>query len=653
MSASRAVTDLGQNPQDVFLDASNLLITYADNILSHPNEEKYRSIRLGNPIFSSRLLPVRGAVDCLFEMGFEEGETHLVFPKSASVQRLKDVREQIASERQKRAGGTLTVQNKTLPSQNASSSQCIRSEEPQLAEETVTHPVSSLEQSLLRPPIRGGPVDQQAFMESEVKFFRTLQTNFQHVLMYESPAIQQKALTCIPVERLLAKANEKLTQARAVDKGTNATVDDFLLLELLNWFKTEFFHWVDALPCSQCGGKTQASGSLTPSTDDLRWDAQRVENHFCSQCNLSNRFPRYNNPEKLLETRRGRCGEWANCFTLCCRAVGLEARYVWDKTDHVWTEVYSASQQRWLHCDPCENVCDKPLLYEVGWGKKLSYVIAFSKDQIVDVSWRYSCKHEELLTRRTEVREGWLREAVNELNAMRQQSLPDARKRILLECLLAELVEFISPKTPNPGELGGRTSGSLAWRVARGETSLQRTQIIFKPVENEKMSKKLHLRYNTAKDHYVRVSNNNEEIHGWENGVWNMQSVFRKVENDWQMVYLARTEGSSSANISWKFECGSLGLSVETISVLTSSQTFNSGTVRWKLHSGSGSGIELRGDNTLHTFSDFAGATEVVLEADLCGGEGNTAWQHTQLFRQKLTDSDSFPLDVIITFKET
>ncbi len=33
-----------------------------------------------------------------------------------------------------------------------------------------------------------------------------------------------------------------------------------------------------------------------------------------------------------------------------------------------------------------------------------------------------------------------------------------------------ELVEFISPKTLSSGDLGGRISGSLAWRVARGES---------------------------------------------------------------------------------------------------------------------------------------------------------------------------------------
>lgn len=57
--------------------------------------------------------------------------------------------------------------------------------------------------------------------------------------------------------------------------------------------------------------------------------------HTCSFLIVNTR---YNNPEKLLESRRGRCGEWANCFTLCCRAVGLEARYIWDSTGISTTE---------------------------------------------------------------------------------------------------------------------------------------------------------------------------------------------------------------------------------------------------------------------------------------------------------------------------
>ena len=56
-------------------------------------------------------------------------------------------------------------------------------------------------------------------------------------------------------------------------------------------------------------------------------------------------------------------------------ALEFDARYILDWTDHVWAEVYSNSQKRWQHADPCENILDKPLIYEHGWGKKLSYVI--------------------------------------------------------------------------------------------------------------------------------------------------------------------------------------------------------------------------------------------------------------------------------------
>ncbi|XP_044150427.1 peptide-N(4)-(N-acetyl-beta-glucosaminyl)asparagine amidase [Bufo gargarizans] len=608
-----AVTELCQNGRQEFMDASQLLLTYADNILRSPNEEKYRSIRIGNTAFSTRLLPVPGAVECLFEMGFEEGETHLLFPKKASVEKLKKVRDHIASERDKRLNGS-----------------------------DVTAPVATGTAQPTPSPS----------LASEIKFFKTLQSNSQHVLTYELPELQQKAREHIPVSELKARAQEKLQQARSLESDTTMNEEDFLTLELLRWFKEQFFSWVNSLPCSKCGGQTVAKGSLTPSADDLQWGANRVENHYCNKCQHINRFPRYNDPGKLLEARRGRCGEWANCFTLCGRALGLEARYVWDSTDHVWTEVFSSSQNRWLHCDPCENACDKPLLYEVGWGKKLSYIIAFSKDEVVDVTWRYSCKHEEVISRRKDVRENWLRETIAGLNKTRQQALPEQRKKELLGRLIVEIVEFMSPKTPNAGELGGRVSGSLAWRVARAEAGLQTNtkSFVFVPTEKEKADKRFHLQYNVVDDCYTRVSNNNEVISGWENGVWRTESICRKVENDWKMVYLARTEGTSSANIGWKFECASVGLSIESISVRTGSQTFNNGEINWKLRSLE-TQVDVNSDKNLCSYPEFGNASEVLLEAHLCGGEGNTAWQHTQLFRESLGATEH-SLEMIITLKE-
>jgi peptide-N4-(N-acetyl-beta-glucosaminyl)asparagine amidase len=63
-----------------------------------------------------------------------------------------------------------------------------------------------------------------------------------------------------------------------------------------------------------------------------------------------------------METKRGRCGEWANVFTLFATTLGFRSRYVMDYTDHVWTEVWLENLSRWIHCDSCEAAFDTPLV---------------------------------------------------------------------------------------------------------------------------------------------------------------------------------------------------------------------------------------------------------------------------------------------------
>lgn len=50
--------------------------------------------------------------------------------------------------------------------------------------------------------------------------------------------------------------------------------------------------------------------------------------------------------------------------------------------------------------------------------------------------------------------------------------------------------------------------------------------------------------------------------------------------------------------------------------------------------------VDLAGHENIHSYDDFSDATEVILEAELTGGNGDVAWQHTQLFRQSSNDHE-------------
>ena len=324
----------------------------------------------------------------------------------------------------------------------------------------------------------------------QAAFGARLESGVKTALAFEDPLAQASALSVVPVDRLEAEAAALVTESEAAASDAASDGDggvkpkplsreDAMLLRTLRWFKLEFFTWCDKPKCKTCqNADVRHEGMAEPTPDEHAHGAGRVETYRCPLCSAVTRFPRYNDAVKLLETRTGRCGEWANAFTLICRSLGYDARWCMDWTDHVWTEVWSVSQRRWLHCDSCENVCDKPLLYEVGWGKKLSYVIGFGADDVVDVTRRYVADYARCLRERRgeECDEAWLaqttRGLTDRLRAGRSNpdELDELRRRDAGE---ADELHRAGTHVPPPDvpfdDLPGRTTGSLAWRAARGE----------------------------------------------------------------------------------------------------------------------------------------------------------------------------------------
>lgn len=66
------VLALEENTQALYLETTSLLLKLVDNIIKNPSNPKYRCIRLGNPTVANKILPAVGAMECLFEMGFQE-----------------------------------------------------------------------------------------------------------------------------------------------------------------------------------------------------------------------------------------------------------------------------------------------------------------------------------------------------------------------------------------------------------------------------------------------------------------------------------------------------------------------------------------------------------------------------------------------------
>lgn len=290
------------------------------------------------------------------------------------------------------------------------------------------------------------------------------------------------------VEQREAEAASKQDEKEAAN---GLQYEDFVVLELLQYFKHDFFKWVNKPECPNCKSDSDnivskgAAGPPQENPDGI----SVIEKYRCTKCNIDVDFPRINNPVSLLTTRRGRCGEWVNCFMLILQAVlGSDAkiRYVWNHEDHVWCEYYSKSLKRWVHLDPCEAAFDEPNLYCDNWGKRMSWVIGINDSYIIDLSDKYITNKDKVIDKATTVSNVALignfiklvgfNLMLNYYNGLISSSPSNTDENLIrfyYDCILLYQSEFIKPSNTSPEVLKtsikGRQTGGIEWTKARGE----------------------------------------------------------------------------------------------------------------------------------------------------------------------------------------
>ncbi|CAF3459573.1 unnamed protein product, partial [Rotaria socialis] len=438
------------NDEDDRLGTITLLIDIISNLLNDRNNARNNTLPAN--YIQETFQKYSAAMDCLLVVGFKQVSDDYVFDQTISNEQLQELVKLLENE---------------LDSTSIDHSKQINSTNIDLGiidDEKTKHQLISF---------------NNLHISSQFNKLIPFVAKLERVQSYEDINLRRYIRSSIiPLEDFNRKISNRKSQID-IDKR------DLLLLELLRWFKEEFFTWFDRPKCDRCNILMDFFQYIQPTREEReQGDAQKVELYKCSTCLSQYRFPRFNAPLKLLETRQGRCGEAANLFTCLSRSLSFESRYIYDTTDHVWTEVYSENQHRWLHCDACEN------LYH-----------------IEDVTWKYVTNFKQTIQRRN-INEKIFAKTISRVNEKLQSQLNQQEKNKIISNRIEDIVSMLNEeKLTKESELHGRQSGSLGWKLARGETDQQDdiTNGFIYFINNEECDKGfISIEYNSVLDKYYR-----------------------------------------------------------------------------------------------------------------------------------------------------